>query len=91
MQEDSEFNPRCPKVTFSETELQTFFHPWSKALVVKVLEKNFSFGAVMRRLESLWAKNGNIQVSNIANSFFLVRFENPKDYQRAAFRGPWKL
>ncbi|CAN1145751.1 hypothetical protein LINPERHAP2_LOCUS14862 [Linum perenne] len=91
MQEDSEINPRCPRVTFSEAELRTFFRPWSKALVVKVLEKNFSFGAVKRRLESLWAKNGNIQVSDIANSFFLVRFEHPKDYQCAAFRGPWKI
>ncbi|CAN1162796.1 hypothetical protein LINPERHAP2_LOCUS24677 [Linum perenne] len=91
MQEDSEVNPRCPKVTFLEAELRTFFRPWSKALVVKVLEKNFSFGAVKRRLESLWAKNGNIQVSDIANSFFLVRFEHPDDYQRAAFRGPWKI
>ncbi|CAN1168909.1 hypothetical protein LINPERHAP2_LOCUS28103 [Linum perenne] len=91
MQEDSEVDPRCPKVTFSEAELRTFFRPWSKALVVKVLEKNFSFGAVKRRLESLWAKNGNIQVSDIANSFFLVRFEHSDDYQRAAFRGPWKI
>ncbi|CAN1145750.1 hypothetical protein LINPERHAP2_LOCUS14862 [Linum perenne] len=91
MQEDSEINPRCPRVTFSEAELRTFFRPWSKALVVKVLEKNFSFGAVKRRLESLWAKNGNIQVSDIANSFFLVRFEHPKDYQCAAFRGPCQL
>ncbi|CAN1162795.1 hypothetical protein LINPERHAP2_LOCUS24677 [Linum perenne] len=91
MQEDSEVNPRCPKVTFLEAELRTFFRPWSKALVVKVLEKNFSFGAVKRRLESLWAKNGNIQVSDIANSFFLVRFEHPDDYQRAAFRGPCQL
>ncbi|CAN1168908.1 hypothetical protein LINPERHAP2_LOCUS28103 [Linum perenne] len=91
MQEDSEVDPRCPKVTFSEAELRTFFRPWSKALVVKVLEKNFSFGAVKRRLESLWAKNGNIQVSDIANSFFLVRFEHSDDYQRAAFRGPCQV
>ncbi|CAN1162592.1 hypothetical protein LINPERHAP2_LOCUS24586 [Linum perenne] len=91
MQEDTENDPRCPKIAFSEQELRSFFQPWSKALVVKVLEKSFSFGAVKRRLESLWAKNGNIQVSDIANSFFLVRFENPEDYQRAAFGGPWKI
>ncbi|CAN1854622.1 hypothetical protein LINPERHAP1_LOCUS41403 [Linum perenne] len=91
MQEDSEINPRCPKVSFSEAELKSFYRPWSKALVVKVLEKSFSFGAVKRRLESLWARKGCIQVSDIANSFFLVRFSDSDDYQWAAFGGPWKM
>ncbi|CAN1131082.1 hypothetical protein LINPERHAP2_LOCUS6195 [Linum perenne] len=91
MQDDSENNPRCPKVSFSEEELRSFYKPWSKALVVRVLERSFSFGAVKRRLETLWAKNGVIQVSDVANSFFLVRFTDEEDYKRAAFGGPWKI
>ncbi|CAN1837718.1 hypothetical protein LINPERHAP1_LOCUS35180 [Linum perenne] len=62
-----------------------------RGLVVKVLERSFSFGAIRRRLEALWARNGNIQVSDVANSFFLVRFADPEDYRRAAFEGPWKM
>ncbi|CAN1176765.1 hypothetical protein LINPERHAP2_LOCUS32719 [Linum perenne] len=42
-------------------------------------------------MESLWAKAGRIQVSDMANSFFLVRFSENDDYQRAAFGGPWKV
>ncbi|CAN1176766.1 hypothetical protein LINPERHAP2_LOCUS32719 [Linum perenne] len=42
-------------------------------------------------MESLWAKAGRIQVSDMANSFFLVRFSENDDYQRAAFGGPWKI
>ncbi|CAN1826361.1 hypothetical protein LINPERHAP1_LOCUS31507 [Linum perenne] len=91
MQEDSEANHRCPKVVFSESELKSFYRPWSKSLVVKVLERSFSFGAVKRRLESLWAKNGSIQVTDAANSFFLVRFADHDDYKRAAFGGPCHL
>ncbi|CAN1180942.1 hypothetical protein LINPERHAP2_LOCUS35052, partial [Linum perenne] len=68
-----------------------FYRSWSKALVVKVLERSFSFGAVKRRLETLWARNGEIQVSDASNSFFLVRFADSNDYQRAAFQGPWKI
>ncbi|CAN1759808.1 hypothetical protein LINPERHAP1_LOCUS7284 [Linum perenne] len=55
------------------------------------MEKTFSFGAVKRRLESLWARTGTISVSDVANSFFLVRFSDDSDYQRAAFGGPWKM
>ncbi|CAN1168454.1 hypothetical protein LINPERHAP2_LOCUS27828 [Linum perenne] len=90
-QHSADSNPRCPKICFSNAEIKSFYRPWSKALVVKVLERTFSFFAVKRRLETLWARNGSIQVSNAANSFFLVRFADPNDYQRAAFQGPWKI
>ncbi|CAN1154343.1 hypothetical protein LINPERHAP2_LOCUS19960 [Linum perenne] len=69
-------NLRCPRNPFSEDEVKTFYKPWSKALVVKVLEKLFSFLVVKRRLEFLWARASSIQVSNMTNNFFLVCFSN---------------
>ncbi|CAN1778667.1 hypothetical protein LINPERHAP1_LOCUS14459 [Linum perenne] len=91
MQEDVVSNPRCPQIPFSEEEIKSFYQPWSKALVIKVLEKSFSFGAIKRRLEYLWSKNETIQVSDVSNAFFLVRFSDQDDYKRAAFNGPWKM
>ncbi|CAN1128527.1 hypothetical protein LINPERHAP2_LOCUS4688 [Linum perenne] len=91
MQTEAETNPLCPVISFSEEEILSFYKPWSKALVVKVLEKSFSFPVIKRRLESLWARAGRIQVSDRANSFFLVRFSGDDDYQRALFKGPWKI
>ncbi|CAN1836499.1 hypothetical protein LINPERHAP1_LOCUS34792 [Linum perenne] len=44
-----------------------------------------------RRLDYLWAKSGPIQVSDLSNNFFLVRFASQEDYSTAAFKGPWKL
>ncbi|CAN1139690.1 hypothetical protein LINPERHAP2_LOCUS11424 [Linum perenne] len=44
-----------------------------------------------RRLESLWARLGRIQVTDMAKHFFLVRFSDAEDYRRAAFKGPWKI
>ncbi|CAN1164602.1 hypothetical protein LINPERHAP2_LOCUS25661 [Linum perenne] len=55
------------------------------------MEKMFSFGTVQRRLESIWARTETISVSDVANSFFLVRFSDDSYYQRAAFGGPWKI
>ncbi|CAN1812759.1 hypothetical protein LINPERHAP1_LOCUS26628 [Linum perenne] len=86
--EDGEDNPRCPRIIFSEEEITQFYKPWSKALVVKVLEKSFSYPVIRRRLEFLWAKSGQIQVADLSNDFFLVRFSDGEDYQRAAFKGP---
>ncbi|CAN1850142.1 hypothetical protein LINPERHAP1_LOCUS39707 [Linum perenne] len=55
------------------------------------MEKSFSFLAMKRRLEFLWARSGPIQVSDMANNFFLVRFANKDDYTTATFQGPWKI
>ncbi|CAN1796990.1 hypothetical protein LINPERHAP1_LOCUS21102 [Linum perenne] len=84
-------NPRCPKIVFSEEEVKALYKPWSRALVVKVLEKSFSFPAMKRRLDFLWAHTGHIQVSDMSNNFFLVRFSNEDDYASAAFGGPCSL
>ncbi|CAN1139907.1 hypothetical protein LINPERHAP1_LOCUS15156 [Linum perenne] len=91
MHEDGVVNPRCPRVQFSEEEIAQFYKPWSKALVVRVLDKSFPYQTLKRRLEFLWAKKGRIQVADLSNDFFLVRFSDADDYHRAAFEGPWKI
>ncbi|CAN1787951.1 hypothetical protein LINPERHAP1_LOCUS17862 [Linum perenne] len=88
---NQETNPRCPRIAFTDEEVINFCKPWSRALVVKVLEKSFSFLAMKRRLEFLWARSGPIQVSDLDNRLFLVRFAQEKDYRVAAFGGPWKI
>ncbi|CAN1728908.1 hypothetical protein LINPERHAP1_LOCUS429 [Linum perenne] len=91
MQDDAGSKPRCPKISFTPDEIHSFYKPWSKALVVKVLERSFALPVIKRRLESLWARAGYIQVSDLSNAFFLVRFSKANDYQRASFGGPWKV
>ncbi|CAN1801921.1 hypothetical protein LINPERHAP1_LOCUS23160, partial [Linum perenne] len=72
-------------------EITAFYKPWSRALVVRVLEKLFAFLTIKKRLEYLWAKSFHIQVADLSNDYFLVRFSEATDYQRAAFNGPWKI
>ncbi|CAN1142227.1 hypothetical protein LINPERHAP2_LOCUS12970 [Linum perenne] len=91
MLQDESGTLRCPQIRFSEEEVKQFYKPWSKALVVRVLEKSFGYLGLRRRLEYLWAKGGRIQVSDLSNDYFLVRFSDADDYHRAAFQGPWKI
>ncbi|CAN1243207.1 hypothetical protein LINPERPRIM_LOCUS5598 [Linum perenne] len=55
------------------------------------MEKSFTFNTVKRRLEAIWARAGTIQVFDVANSFFLVKFSDLDDYHRSAFESPWKI
>ncbi|XP_061364096.1 uncharacterized protein LOC133307585 [Gastrolobium bilobum] len=42
-----------------------------------------------KRLQSLWAKDGEIYVTDIENNFFLVRFKKKKDLDFVKTAGPW--
>ncbi|CAN1747834.1 Ubiquitin C-terminal hydrolase 12 [Linum perenne] len=84
-------NPNCPPVRFSAEELREFQRPWKKALIVKVLGHRFPLTDIRSRLNSLWAKQGRIQVSDISNSFFAVRFTSQADYDCVLVKGPWMM
>ncbi|CAN1317244.1 hypothetical protein LINPERPRIM_LOCUS30370 [Linum perenne] len=55
------------------------------------MERTFSYPVMKRRLEALWARAGHIQVSDLSNAAFLVRFSEEEDYKRTSFGGPWKI
>ncbi|CAN1187974.1 hypothetical protein LINPERPRIM_LOCUS32152, partial [Linum perenne] len=84
-------NPCCLIILFLEEGIDRFYRPWSKALVVRVLERSFSYSVIRRRLELLWERKDHIQVSDLSNDFFLVHCSESEDYRRAAFDGPWKF
>ncbi|CAN1336770.1 hypothetical protein LINPERPRIM_LOCUS37290 [Linum perenne] len=44
-----------------------------------------------RKLPQLWAKKGNIQVSDVGFGLYTVRFETVADYERVMSRGPWMI
>ncbi|CAI0424660.1 unnamed protein product [Linum tenue] len=72
-------------------EKQRWRREWRSALIVKVLGRSFPFPVISRRLETLWAKTGNIQVASLAYGFYVVRFTNQIDYERASVGGPWMI
>ncbi|CAN0881304.1 hypothetical protein LINGRAHAP2_LOCUS14160 [Linum grandiflorum] len=50
-----------------------------------------AFNYLSRRLQSLWAKAGSIQITDAENGFYLVRFTCVVDYMRAISGGPWMI
>ncbi|CAN1131016.1 hypothetical protein LINPERHAP2_LOCUS6160 [Linum perenne] len=44
-----------------------------------------------RKLPQLWAKKGDVQVSDVGFGFYVVNFELVADHERAMFEGPWMI
>ncbi|XP_015958583.1 uncharacterized protein LOC107482567 [Arachis duranensis] len=64
---------------------------WWETLIVKLLGRKISLVALKRRLEVMWGKNGSIDVIDLGNEFFLVKFYNSEDLDFALMEGPWKI
>ncbi|CAL1360712.1 unnamed protein product [Linum trigynum] len=59
-------DPSCPTIAFTVMEKQRWRRKWRSALIVTVLGRTFPYPVIMRRLETLWAKCGVLQVSSLS-------------------------
>ncbi|RYR01995.1 uncharacterized protein LOC107646550 [Arachis ipaensis] len=64
---------------------------WWESLIVKVLGRKVSLAVIKRRLEAMWSRMGSLDVIDIGNDYFLVRFYNAEDLDYALMEGPWKI
>ncbi|CAI0406261.1 unnamed protein product [Linum tenue] len=88
---EEEQNPLCPTIPFTAAEKIRWRREWRSALVVKGLGRNVPYIPLVRRLNSLWRKHGELQVSDMKNGCYLVRFRHREDYELAVNSGPWLL
>ncbi|CAL1371131.1 unnamed protein product [Linum trigynum] len=88
---EGEGDPKCPPVYFTSAEERMFIREWRSALVVKALGRSVSYTLMAKRLNSLWARAGTIQVTSAKKGYFLVCFTSGVDYERAVTGGPWMV
>ncbi|KAL4332409.1 hypothetical protein GQ457_07G003100 [Hibiscus cannabinus] len=60
-------------------------------IIVRLLGRSIGFGALHNRLNSMWELAGEIQLVDLENNYYLVRFGDPKDYTMALTQGPWTI
>ncbi|CAN0839249.1 hypothetical protein LINGRAHAP2_LOCUS2524 [Linum grandiflorum] len=80
---DDDEDPLCPSIAFSAAEKASFRREWRSALVVKGLGRRLSYLPLARRLNYLWARNVDIQITDLTNGCYLVRFRQKEDYENA--------
>ncbi|XP_016177863.1 uncharacterized protein LOC107620170 [Arachis ipaensis] len=80
------FNFRINEVAMKELR-----YPWWDTLIVKLFGRRISLLALTRRLEAMWGKMGSIEVIDLGNEFFIVKFYSQEDLDFALTEGPWKI
>ncbi|XP_061355713.1 uncharacterized protein LOC133300215 [Gastrolobium bilobum] len=67
------------------------WRPWKKAIYVKLLGKKLSLTFMKKRLENMWAREGQVFITDVENRYLLVRFSCQKDLDHALTAGPWGI
>ncbi|KAJ4840447.1 hypothetical protein Tsubulata_016703 [Turnera subulata] len=80
-----------PSFRFSERFRSHIACPWVFSVITKVLGRRFSYRVICSKVASLWKPQGGFQVIDLANDYFLIRFEKKEDYTRALAEGPWMI
>ncbi|XP_031131806.1 uncharacterized protein LOC116033187 [Ipomoea triloba] len=91
--DDDEINedddPACPRIRVTKEEKARLRRPWRRSLIIKLLGKQIGYNFLLRRLQTMWKPEGNMEIIDLDNDYYLARFENKLDYDFATFEGPW--
>ncbi|PPS18551.1 hypothetical protein GOBAR_AA02028 [Gossypium barbadense] len=71
---------RIKEILFKEMEL---------TVVLKLLTRNIGYNAINNRILNFWKPAKSIHLMDIANGYFLVKFQAFEDYNKALTQGPW--
>ncbi|KAL4281257.1 hypothetical protein GQ457_03G022950 [Hibiscus cannabinus] len=61
------------------------------SLIVHLLGRSIGYNALLARIHALWKPIGDLQLVDLENNYFWVRFKDEKDCAYALTEGPWTI
>lgn len=80
-------NALCPGVEVNRERRIGLCKMWRRCLIVKVLGKIMGFQFLQEKLRKLWNPSGLMEIIDLPNNFYSVRFEDEKDFDYALSGG----
>lgn len=80
-----------PTIDFSERVYGLIDQIMSKTLIVKLLGRTIGYNALWNRMCAMWKPAMHFQLRDIANEYYLAKFEFETDYNNVLSRGPWVI
>ncbi|KAF7824071.1 uncharacterized protein G2W53_022215 [Senna tora] len=92
-EEDDDGSPfvSCPKLKFTQEELDEWCSPWKLTLIVHLMGRTVGVTFMKNRLEKLWKRDGDVSIIDLEQGFFAVSFTNQNDFVYAYQEGSWMV
>lgn len=81
----------CPNIILSKEENKRLAKQWKSTLIVHLLGKRLGYSVMKRKIEMAWARRVSINLIDVGNAFYFVKFFEEGDYEHALTGGPWLI
>ncbi|MBA0672482.1 hypothetical protein Goklo_025245 [Gossypium klotzschianum] len=78
-----------PSISFSDRIHKILIQGMENTVILKLLGRNIGFSVLQNKLFNLWRPSAPLHMMDIENGYFLVKFQNKLDCERALPEGPW--
>ncbi|KAL4366987.1 hypothetical protein GQ457_05G012790 [Hibiscus cannabinus] len=82
---------KFPTIKFSKRVHDQIDSTMRNVIIVRLLGRNIGYQSLLNRIHALWKPSGDLQLIDLENNYFLVRVEDPRDYERILTEGPWTI
>ncbi|KAL4304528.1 hypothetical protein GQ457_10G007360 [Hibiscus cannabinus] len=80
-----------PEIRFSDRVHAAIDEKLAKSVVIRLLGKHIGYRALWNRIMALWQPKGAINLIDLDNGYFLVRFAIEEDFNKVLTGGPWVI
>ncbi|MBA0805364.1 hypothetical protein Gohar_004885 [Gossypium harknessii] len=77
-----------PSISFSDRIHKIIIQGMENTVILKLLGRNIGFSVLQNKLYNLWRPSAPLHMMDIKNGYFLVKFQNKLDCERALAEGP---
>ncbi|KAH1129817.1 hypothetical protein J1N35_001195 [Gossypium stocksii] len=77
-----------PAINFLDCIKNILIKGMELTVVVKLLGRNIGYGPLLNRITDLWKPTKSFHLMDIANGYYLIRFQNRVDYDAALTQAP---
>ncbi|KAK5846349.1 hypothetical protein PVK06_002634 [Gossypium arboreum] len=78
-------------ITFSNRVHQIISRQMAWTVIVKLLEREISYLTMSNKLQEIWKIKQPLQIIDLENDYFSVKFQEDNVYLDALLRGPWTI
>ncbi|MBA0664477.1 hypothetical protein Goklo_004466 [Gossypium klotzschianum] len=78
-------------ITFSDRIHQILIQGMENTVILKLLGRNIEFSILQNKIYNLWRSSAPLHMMDVENGYFLVKFQNKLDCEKALSEGPWTI
>ncbi|KAL4351355.1 hypothetical protein GQ457_06G013440 [Hibiscus cannabinus] len=82
---------KYPTIHFSDRVHDKVDWSMRHTIIVRLLGRSIGYKVLLDRIYGLWHPRGELQLIDLENNYYLVRFEDERDYADVLINRPWTI